>query len=251
MFLSQPASFVSERLETLPAPARKLFDLIIKAAYGGPLRSKPPGTATPPEILEACGLSVEEFYALLDTLKDAGLIRISNTYPFEEIALSSEASAALGKFDHFEVPPDQRFLEDYVAGRVYEFGSATVTEAEIIDFATRYDPQYFHVDPGKAAASEFGGIIASGWHTMSLLMRLLVDHFLPRAASLASPGVDEVRWPNPLRPGDTIRLRVTILESRPSRSKPDRGIVRSRMEAINQKDQVVLSLIGVSILRRR
>jgi acyl dehydratase len=155
------------------------------------------------------------------------------------------------KFDNFSVPPDRRFFEDYLPGRVYEFGAITISEPEIIEFAGRYDPQYFHVDPVKAAASEFGGIIASGWQTIGLVMRLYVEHYLSHVASLASPGVDEVRWPNPVRPGDTIRIRVTILEARPSRSKPDRGIVRARLEAINQRDEPVLSMNAVSILRRR
>ena len=153
--------------------------------------------------------------------------------------------------DSFSVPPDQRFFEDYVTGRVYEFGEISVSETDIIDFASRYDPQYFHVDPVKAVASEFGGIIASGWHTVSLVMRLIVDHYLSHVASLASPGVEEVRWPNPVRPGDTLKVRVTVLEARPSRSKPDRGIVRARMEALNQRDELVLSMTAVSFLGRR
>jgi acyl dehydratase len=151
----------------------------------------------------------------------------------------------------FPNPPDQRFFEDYQAGSIYEFGTIAVTEAEITEFARRYDPQYFHLDPAKAAASEFGGIIASGFHTAGLAMRLYVDHYLSHVASLASPGCDEIRWPTPLRPGATVRIRITILESRYSRSKPDRGIVRSRVEALNQKDDVVLSMNVVSILARR
>lgn len=151
----------------------------------------------------------------------------------------------------FSAPAGQRFLEDYETGKVYEFGSITVSEGEILEFATRYDPQYFHTDRVKAAASEFGGIIASGFHTVSLAMRLFVDHYLSHVASLASPGVDEIRWPKPLRPGDTIRIRVSILEARPSRSKADRGIVRSRVEAINQNQELVLSMTTVSILGRR
>ena len=153
--------------------------------------------------------------------------------------------------DKFSVPPDQRFFEDYSAGQVYELGTITVSEPEIIEFARRYDPQYFHLDPAKAAASEFGGIIASGFHTTSLAMRLYVDHYLSHVASLASPGIDDIRWPNPLRPGDTLRIRATILEARLSRSKPDRGIVRTRVEAINQTDHLVLSMTVVSILGRR
>ena len=151
----------------------------------------------------------------------------------------------------FSVPADQRFFEDYEAGRVYEFGSITVSQTEIIEFARRYDPQYFHTDALKAAASEFGGIIASGFHTTSLAMRLYVDHYLSHVASLASPGVSEIRWPKPVRPGDTIRIRVSILEARLSRSKPDRGIVRARVEAIDQRDELVLSMTVASILGRR
>ncbi len=151
----------------------------------------------------------------------------------------------------FPVPPEQRFFEDYQAGRVYEFGTVWVSEAEIIEFASRYDPQYFHLDPAKARASEFGGIIASGFHTASIVMRLYVDHYLPRSASLGSPGVEDLRWPHPVRPGDRVRIRITILEARPSRSKPDRGIVRTKVEATNQTDQLVLSMTAVNIVRRR
>jgi acyl dehydratase len=100
-------------------------------------------------------------------------------------------------------------------------------------------------------ASPFGGIIASGWHTVSLAMRLYVDHYLSHVSSLASPGVDEIRWPNPVRPGDTLRVRVTILDTRPSRSRPDRGIVRSRVEAMNQKEDLVLNMIVLSFIGRR
>jgi acyl dehydratase len=151
----------------------------------------------------------------------------------------------------FAISRDNRYFEDYTPDCVYEFGAITVSEAEIIEFARRFDPQYFHVDPEKAAASEFGGIIASGFHTASLAMRLYVDHYLSHTASLASPGAGDVLWPNPLRAGDTLKIRVTILEARLSRSKPDRGIVRSRVEVINQRDELVLSMTVVSILRRR
>jgi len=125
-----------------------------------------------------------------------------------------------------------------------------MTESEIIEFARRFDPQYMHVDPEKAREGRFGGIIASGWHTIGVAMRLYVDHYLSAVASLASPGVDEVRWPNPVRPGDSIRIRVTILETVPSRSKPDRGVVRARLEAFNQNSELVLSFIGLSIVGR-
>jgi len=151
----------------------------------------------------------------------------------------------------FPVPANQRFFEDYESGRVYEFGDISVSEQDIISFARQFDPQDFHLDPAKAARHPFGGIVASGWHSVSLAMRLYVDHYLSHVASLGSPGVDDVRWPNPLRPGDTLRIRVTILETRPSRSKPDRGIVRARVEAINQKDRPILSMVVVSLLGRR
>jgi acyl dehydratase len=184
-------------------------------------------------ILGACGLDVRESYELPKELRGAGLIRVSNDYPFEEIEIS------------------QRHFEDYKPGQVQEFGNITVTEAEIIEFARQFDPQYFHVDPVQAAESHFGGLVASGWHTISLVMRLLVEHFITHVASLGSPGVEDIRWPNPLRPGDTLRVRTTILDARPSRSKPDRGIVRSRVEALNQKDQLVLSMTTVSLFGRR
>jgi acyl dehydratase len=151
----------------------------------------------------------------------------------------------------FAVPRENRYFEDYEAGRVYEFGSVIMTEPEIIEFARRFDPQDMHVDPEKAKEGRFGGIVASGWHTIGVAMRLYVDHYLSAVASLASPGVDEVRWPNPVRPGDSIHIRVTILETVPSRSKPDRGVVRARLEAFNQNCEPVLSFIGLSIVGRR
>lgn len=148
----------------------------------------------------------------------------------------------------FPVPANQRFFEDYAAGQVYEFGPIAVSEQEIIDFARQFDPQDFHLDPAKAATGPYGGIIASGWHTISLAMRLYVDHYLSHVASLGSPGVDEVRWPRPVRPGDMLKIRITILEARRSRSKPDRGIVRAHVEAINQQEDVVLTMTVVSLL---
>lgn len=151
----------------------------------------------------------------------------------------------------FAVPPDQRYFEDYTPGHVYELGTVTVSEREIIDFARQFDPQYFHIDPEKAKSSRFGGIIASGWHTIGVTMRLYVDHYLSHVASLASPGIDEIRWPNPVRPGDILKVRVSVLEARPSGSKPDRGVVRARIESINQRDEQVLSMIAISILGRR
>jgi len=160
--------------------------------------------------------------------------------------------SSIARTGEFDVPPLQdRYLEDYQEGTSYEFGSVTVSEEEVIEFARRYDPQPFHVDPEAAAGSPFGGLIASGWHTGAMMMRLLADHFLSPVSSLGSPGIDELRWPAPVRPGDTLRLHVTILENRRSRSKPDRGIVRTRVELINQRDEPVLTLLAVNLVRTR
>ena len=151
----------------------------------------------------------------------------------------------------FAVPLGDRYFEDYTAGAVYEYGYATVTEAEIIEFAQQFDPQPMHVDPVYAATGPFGGIIASGWHTAGIFMRLYAGHYLSRVASLASPGIDEIRWPSPLRPGDTLRIRTTILETRRSRSKPDRGLVRTQGEMFTADDRQVLSLVALNFLMAR
>ena len=153
--------------------------------------------------------------------------------------------------DDFAVGVTERYFEDYVTGAVYEYGYASVTEAEIIAFAERFDPQPIHVDPRFAASGPFGGLIASGWHTAGIAMRLIVDHYLSKVASLASPGVDELRWPTPVRPGDTLRVRTTIVETRRSRSKPDRGLIRTRAELLNQDDQIALSLVAMNLIQLR
>ena len=146
---------------------------------------------------------------------------------------------------------EERYFEDYVPGAVHECGSIAVGEDEIISFARRFDPQPIHTDPDAARHSAFGGLIASGWHTASLMMRLFVDHYLSHVASLSSPGVDELRWLKPVRPGDELSLRVTIVEAKRSRSKPDRGIVRSYIEVRNQRHEVVMTMRGVNLLRCR
>ncbi|MFI0355187.1 MaoC family dehydratase [Actinomadura sp. 9N407] len=152
----------------------------------------------------------------------------------------------------FPTPAGERYFEDYQAGAVYEYGHLTVTEAEILDFAERFDPQPIHIDRAYAASGPFGGIIASGWHTSSLCMRLFADHYLSRIASLASPGIDELRWPSPLRPGDAVRLRATIVEARPSRSKPDRGLIVTGGELITRDDdRTVLTLRAMNLIGRR
>ncbi|HEV7655746.1 MAG TPA: MaoC family dehydratase [Mycobacteriales bacterium] len=151
----------------------------------------------------------------------------------------------------FAAPPDDRWFEDYAAGAVYEYGHLSVTEEEILEFAGRYDPQPIHVDRAYAASGPFGGIIGSGWQSGSLAMRLIADHYLSRVASLASPGLDELRWQVPLRPGDTLRLRVTILETRTSRSRPDRGVVLTGAELLNQDDGRPITFRATNFLRRR
>jgi acyl dehydratase len=153
--------------------------------------------------------------------------------------------------DDFAAPIDDRYFEDYVAGAVYEYGYITVTEEEIVAFARAYDPQPIHVDAEFAARGPFGGLIASGWQTGGLMMRLFADHCLSRVASLGSPGIDELRWPAPVRPGDSLRLRCTFTETRRSRSKPDRGLVRTGCELINQNDEVVLTLTAMNLIKAR
>lgn len=148
----------------------------------------------------------------------------------------------------FSAPIESRYFEDYTAGSVHEFGTIDVTEQEVIDFARRFDPQVFHTDPQAARQTIFGGLIASGWHTGSLMMRLIADHYLSKVASLGSPGIDELRWNMPVRPGDTLSVRVTVRETRRSRSKPDRGIVRSFIEVLNQNQDVVMSATAVNML---
>ena len=148
----------------------------------------------------------------------------------------------------FTVPVENRYFEDYVAGSVHEFGSISVEETEVIAFARRFDPQVFHTDPEAAKRTVFGDLIASGWHTAGLMMRLFADHYLSKVASLGSPGVDELRWTKPVRPGDELSIRVTVLESNRSCSKPDRGMVRSFIEVINQDREMVLSMKVVNIL---
>jgi acyl dehydratase len=149
------------------------------------------------------------------------------------------------------VPVDRRYFEDYIPGSVLEDGSIPLSENEIIEFARRFDPQYIHTDARAAADGPFGGLIASGWHTAAVMMRLLVAHYLSHVASMASPGIDELRWVRPVRPGDSLSIRVSVLEATPSRSKPDRGMVRSFVEVLNQRGKVVMSMKAMNILRRR
>jgi acyl dehydratase len=143
------------------------------------------------------------------------------------------------------------WFEDFLVGMALEIPGPTLTRESIVEFASRYDPQPFHVDEAAAKESDFGGLIASGWHTVSLAMRMICDAYLLDAASLGSPGVNQVSWLKPVRPGDTIRLRMSVIEARPSASKPDRGTVLHRWEVLNQKDEIVLRMEGYGMFRRR
>lgn len=144
-----------------------------------------------------------------------------------------------------------RYFEDLHTGEVIALGEVSVSEAEIVDFARRFDPQPFHVDPAVASASPFGGLIASGWHTCALFMRLLATGFLNDTASLGSPGVDEVRWPAPVRPDDVLSGKLEILQTRTSQSRTDRGIIRSRGSLTNAHGEKVLTLTAVNLIGRR
>jgi acyl dehydratase len=144
-----------------------------------------------------------------------------------------------------------RYFEDYVPGLIVDCGTFSVSEADIIVFAKEYDPQPFHVDPVGAAEGPFGGLIASGWQTTALMMRQVVEHFLSPDSSLGAAGIDEIRWPRPVRPGDTLSVRMTVLETRRSGSKPDRGIVRSRAELINQDGDVAMTLTAINFVSVR
>lgn len=143
------------------------------------------------------------------------------------------------------------FFEDFRPGDVTDTGSLTVTREEIVAFARQFDPQPFHVDEDAARRSPFGGLIASGWHTASLCMRLIVDLLGPGSGSLGSPGVDELRWLKPVRPGDELSVRVEVLEAIPSRSKPDRGLVKLRYTTRNQNGEEVMTMVALGLVLRR
>lgn len=144
----------------------------------------------------------------------------------------------------------QLYFEDFRVGDVHQFGSRTLTREAIVAFAREYDPQPFHIDEEAARDTIYGGLIASGWQTASLCFRLAVDALIGRAASLGSPGIDELRWLRPVRPGDSISARAEVLETRPSQSKPDRGLVRMRYEAYNQRGEPVFTMTGLALLAR-
>lgn len=151
----------------------------------------------------------------------------------------------------FHHAPAERYFEDYVPGSVHEFGSVVVDEEEVLDFGKRYVPLPYHIDKEAAKKSIYGGLIASGWHTAAVMMRLYTDNYLSKVANLGSPGCDEMRWDKPVFPGDELSVRVTVLDARVSQSKPDRGIVRSFVEVFNQKREVAMSLKMFNFVRTR
>ena len=149
------------------------------------------------------------------------------------------------------LPLDRRYFEDYVPGSVVDCGTIAVERDELLAFGRRFDPQPFHADPDAAAKGPFGGLIASGWHTCALTMRLFVDRYISSVASLASPGVESLKWLAPVRPGDTLHVVITVLDARRSRSKPDRGVVISSIAVRNQRGEEVMSIKVTNIVACR
>ena len=144
-----------------------------------------------------------------------------------------------------------RYFEDFPEGTVVDLGATTVTQAAIVAFASEFDPQPFHTDPVAASGGPFGGLIASGWHTASMVMRLYVDKMLHDADSQGSPGVEAVRWLRPVRPGDTIHAVVRVASARPSGSRPDRGTLLLDWEVTNQAGETVMTMTGRGLFGRR
>lgn len=143
------------------------------------------------------------------------------------------------------------YYEDFHEGQEIDLGSRTVTEDEIIAFAREFDPQPFHVDREAAAASIYGGVIASGWHTCSMMMRLVVDGMMGHSSAMGSPGLEGVRWMQPVRAGDTLSVRYYTVKMKASSSRPDRGVVWSRWTATNQRGEEVCTVDGMGMFGRR
>jgi acyl dehydratase len=144
-----------------------------------------------------------------------------------------------------------RYFDDFTVGERFATRGVTLTESGIIDFALRYDPQPFHIDVEAARQSNYGGLIASGFHTLALGFRMVIETGIFRASSMGSPGFDELRWLRPVRPGDTLHTEIEVMEKTPSSSKPDRGIARIAYRIKNQKDEEVLTFLSMHLLRRR
>lgn len=146
---------------------------------------------------------------------------------------------------------DSLYLDDLSVGQRFQTSGVTLTEAEIIDFAWRYDPQPFHLDAVQAQQSPFGGLIASGFQSLAICFRLFMQSGVFAESGLGGPGLDELRWLLPVRPGDTLRCEVEVIEVRHSQSKPDRGSARLRYRAHNQRGETVLTCIIIHLLRKR
>jgi acyl dehydratase len=144
-----------------------------------------------------------------------------------------------------------RYLEDFAAGQIYRSGSVHIDKQQIIAFATEFDPQPFHVDEVAAQNSIFGGLAASGWHTTALTIRLILASNLNPAGGLVGAGVEELRWPQPVRPGDMLSVACEIIEARPSRSRPECGLVKVKTTTLNQNNEAVLCFVGNLVVQCR
>lgn len=208
----------------------------------------------PPGAQTACAVSSPRALRLPQRLPRASprasprddMARMPTRAPFGPAA----PGGTLGRMSHVLPPAAERRFEDYPVGAVIDIGSFTLSEQEILDFARRYDPQAMHTDPNWAEHGPFGGLIASGWHTISALMALVVRNYLPEGG-LVSPGIDEVRWLLPVRPAETLRARGTITAARRSRSRPDRGLVHSFVEVLNEAGEPVLTMRPMNFIRCR
>jgi acyl dehydratase len=145
----------------------------------------------------------------------------------------------------------ERYLEDFSVGQTFRSGTITVNAAEIKAFASQFDPQPFHLDEQAAATTFFGGLVASGWHTAALTMRLIVGSDIKIAGGSIGAGAEELKWPRPVRPGDTLHALSEVLDIRPSKSRPDQGIIKMRTTTMNQADQPVMMLVANMLVPRR
>jgi acyl dehydratase len=151
----------------------------------------------------------------------------------------------------FTSPDRDRYFEDYIAGTRHVLGSTEVEEAAMVEYAHAYDPQDIHINREKAETGVFGGLIASGWYTGALMMKVFARHYLSNVSSLSSPGLTDLKWLAPVRGGDTLTTRVNILETRRSASKPDRGVVRTLVEVLKQDDTVVMTIDAINFIACR
>ena len=149
-----------------------------------------------------------------------------------------------------EIPVKDRYYEDFAVGESFTLGSVEMVEKEMIEFATQFDPQRFHIDPDAAAQTVYGGLIASGWHTGSLMMRLSADYFLGES-SLGAAAASELSWLAPVRAGDTLTLQIEVLSMRESNSRPNLGFLELTMELVNQNDETVIRVVPTMLIAKR